>query len=398
VIGTARDRDIGSQAWRKHEDFCRSHAMASDFPSRYHQEHWSEGEFFCGPDFFIDPNFPTPFSTEEIVMIYAHGCRPRLAATKAFTLVELLVVIAIIGVLIGLLLPAVQAAREAARRSSCSNKLRQLALATHSFESSKGKMPPGGTVFNPPPAGTGSGPSTLDCNLMNGNENYQVGPSWTVWLLPFMEGQALADAFTMDRPFSARWTTRNGSYTAANAAHQFIPNNQFQCPSDPNSTPASYNTNYHACMGGGGGAAGECINWVRHFFRNGIFYANSATRLKDITDGTSKVFLLGETKYARHKDGDANSSLSWASGINVGVAAEPSGMAAAMDGINSSTHNPARSVDYGVFTRAFGSNHPGGCHFSMADASTRFISQNIQLDVYRLLGQRASGEVKAFDD
>lgn len=71
---------------------------------------------------------------------------------------------------------------------------------------------------------------------------------------------------------------------------------------------------------------------------------------------------------------------------------------AAMDGINSSTHNPALSLDYGVFTRTFGSNHQGGCHFSMADASTRFISQNILLDVYRLLGQRASGEAKSLND
>ena len=60
---------------------------------------------------------------------------------RGFTLVELLVVIAIIGILVGLLLPAVQAAREAARRMQCSNNVKQVALASHNYESFHLLMP-----------------------------------------------------------------------------------------------------------------------------------------------------------------------------------------------------------------------------------------------------------------
>ncbi|MCA9246536.1 MAG: DUF1559 domain-containing protein [Planctomycetales bacterium] len=178
---------------------------------------------------------------------------------KAFTLVELLVVIAIIGVLVALMLPAIQAAREAARRSSCMNKLAQIALALQNYESAHLSFPTG--VDNP------TGPIL---NEQRGNHL-----SWIVRILPFIEEQNTYQAIDQSA----------GAYAAKNRPARNITLALLQCPSSAYSWEGP-NSSYAGCH--------HDVEAPIDDTNHGVFYRNSRTTPRDVSDGLSQTIFVGE--------------------------------------------------------------------------------------------------------
>lgn len=301
------------------------------------------------------------------------SCGKRLG----FTLVELLVVIAIIAMLVTLLLPAVQAAREAARRTQCSNKIRQLALACLNYESANQHFPAGSVIEEMD--------DITDC----GGGDGPGGAPWTVRTLPFTEEVALFDRFDLNAKFTS---TTNVPGIAQNHALFLEPNAAFKCPSDPISGMETNYITYFGVQGGGSEPACTSQSSNRMFFDNGVMYVNAATPIKRITDGTSKTWLIGETRYCDQSvshsrtDGRRDGWCGWASSAKKGAWAMPLVLAAAVEPINAlspSDVDPMVLKTLDLQTRLFGSHHQGGgAIFANADGSVGLVTDDVDVVTY----------------
>jgi len=309
--------------------------------------------------------------------------------TRGFTLVELLVVIAIIGVLVALLLPAVQAAREAARRMRCQNNLKQISLAAHNFHDINNELP---RSIKP-----------------------ETGMSWHVYILPFLEMQALYNNFDT--------TTVNNTHTSAqrNDPNGLTIVNAYQCPSctvkrqlfnPPNNTngptdlipsntgqPAAV-AHYYGINGprGAGYPTGTATHEGVTAGTSGMFQRDPAIRMAMITDGTSNTMMVAEMSWLSTVYGTR--FRTWVRGGD-----EYAGVVAGKPGFVVSGRNITNAIN-SIFTAnlivpyndmPFGSMHPGGMNVCLGDGSVRYVSQNISMTTYRAFASRDQGESISLD-
>ena len=339
---------------------------------------------------------------------------------RGFTLIELLVVIAIIAILIALLLPAVQQAREAARRTQCRNNLKQIGLSLHNYLSSHTVLP------------FGKGPS------YGGTVPVYARWSQHAMILPFLDQAPLYNTINFNAPpetpgmggvlaFMPAYTNPGGINAAA--SRTVVPG--FLCPSDISaSDPWQAQNNYVGNQGGWlcdrSDQPGAPTDNSPSEVQTGVFYYLSRVKPADVTDGMSNTAFFSEKirgqgtpdvkadMYVMPHQTSLAATYSTCQAINPSTAtpltskwgyswvmgencctqynhvATPNSKTCGGTGFPGTMTNMAMQV-------SAASRHTGGAHVMMGDGAVKFVSDNIDLSVWRGVGSRATGEVASLD-
>jgi prepilin-type processing-associated H-X9-DG protein len=225
-------------------------------------------------------------------------------------------------------------------------------------------------------------------------------------LLPYIEQDALYEAFSTYMqtapipPYVIFSVNNNGNLPSSPGRNTVVP--FVLCPSDPegpkNQTVAGNEQGFHGnfvlCAGSTfyNPASNPTGNTL-----NGMFYPYSKTNFSDVLDGTSNTLMVGEILVV--KDAPTLHDLrgrywnTWQGNVLFNTVNPPNTLVG--DRSNyciSAPRRPCQALSATSTAQSTRSNHPGGCNFSLADGSTRFISNSISLTTYQSLSTRAGGE------
>jgi len=319
---------------------------------------------------------------------------------RGFTLIELLVVIAIIAILIGLLLPAVQKVREAAARMSCTNNLKQLGLACHMYQDQLGTLPPAYLV------GRGIGQT----------DESNIGPSWSVLILPYIEQGNLYQTVSTSVQNYQAFTQPTGGLNDQNwrtIRGQKL--KTFTCPSESNGDVQGSRAgggwargNYGANTGPGtvdvtanGGSQGYGVPGGGTYPSGGVMCINWGSAVQRIEDGSSNTVMINHLRV-----GPANGDMrgTWAFGVMgcvtagnaIGDCYTPNDTGCCSDDVTGCSDRP--DIAMGCWSGGYGqaqarSIHSGIVLAAMGDASVRSISNAVTQRNWYFMISRNDGQV-----